>query len=164
MSIRRLELFSAVAMLAFVLFCFYLTTQIDLTFSSELETFTGPRAYPRIILSGMLFLTLIQLVKFWASAKARIDDEITPEPFHPRLTKVGFALLALCVFAALFEPLGYLLMMFPLLIAIGYLNGASSLARNALFSIIAILICLVVFRYGLNTVLPEGLIGIDQIF
>jgi hypothetical protein len=57
-----------------------------------------------------------------------------------------------------------LITLVPLLIAFGYLNGADNLARNALFSVVAAAACLVVFRYGLNTVLPEGILGIDEIF
>lgn len=164
MSFRRVDFLSAALLLTFVLYCFYLTTQIDLTLSSDLETFTGPRAYPRIILGGMLLLGLIQLGKSWINLKSHAGDEVPPEHFHPRLTKVCMALAALAVFAALFEPLGYLIVMSPLLVGIGYLNGASNFARNAVFSVVAMIVCLIVFRYGLNTILPEGLLGIDQIF
>ncbi len=164
MSLRRVELLSALVMSMLILYGFYLTSLIDLTLSSELETFTGPRAYPRIILAGMFVLALMLVGKAWAN---RQDDEIDSgpvEPFHPRLTKVAMALLILVIFAALFEPLGYLLTLVPLLMAIGYLNGADNLARNATYSILSMATCLVIFRYGLNTVLPEGLLGIDQIF
>lgn len=166
MNLRRIELLSALVMLVLIAGGFYLTTRIDLTLSSELETFTGPRAYPRIILSGMLILGLLLIFKAWGQLRSADPDpdEAAPMPFHPRLTKVTLALGALVVFTAAFEPLGYIISLFPLLIAIGYLNGANNLARTALFSAAAAIICLVIFRYGLNTVLPEGILGIDQIF
>ena len=163
MNARQVELFSAVAIAVLVFIGFYETSQIDLTLSSELETFTGPRAYPRIILSGMLFLVCIQLGKIWIGRTKKTVTSNTL-PIHPRLTKVFLAFSTLTLFTALFEPLGYLITMVPLLTMVGYLNGADSFTRTVTFSIFASVICLVIFRYGLNIVLPEGLIGIDQIF
>lgn len=160
---RQTDSISAVSILALVLFLFYQTSLIDLTLSSELETFTGPRAYPRILLSGMLFLVLLQLGRTWIG-RARETAVDKTLPIHPRLTKVFLALLTLAMFTAVFEPLGYLITIVPLLIIVGYLNGADSLSRTVTFSVVASAICLVVFRYGLNTVLPEGLLGIDNIF
>lgn len=163
MNVRQADWVSVAVLLALVGAGFYLTTLIDLTLSSDLETFTGPRAYPRILLAGMLLLALVQLAKLWVSRDQEALQEFAA-PIHPRLTKVLLALLVLAVFATVFEPLGYLITLAPLLIAIGYLNGADSFLKNVLFSIFASAICLVVFRYGLNTVLPEGLLGIDQVF
>lgn len=163
MNVRQADLVSAVSILALVFFGFYQTSLIDLALSSELETFTGPRAYPRIILSGMLFLVFLQLGKIWIGRHKEAAVEIAL-PVHPRLTKVFLALLTLTMFTAVFEPLGYLITVIPLLIIVGYLNGADNLSRTVIFSVVASAICLIVFRYGLNTVLPEGLIGIDQIF
>jgi hypothetical protein len=166
MRLRQVELLSSLVMLAAISCGFYLTTRIDLTLSSELETFTGPRAYPRIILSGMLVLVLALVAKALGNYKSdKLDStDALNASFHPRLTKVFAALFLLVVFTSLFESLGYLITLFPLLLAFGYLNGANNLARNALFSVIAAAICLIIFRYGLNTVLPEGILGIDEIF
>ncbi len=163
MNVRQAEFLGASALIALIVFGFYQTSLIDLTLSSELETFTGPRAYPRIILSGMLLLAFVHTGKLLFTRKEEIAQD-TALPAHPRLTRVLLALLTLVILAFVLEPVGYLITLVPFLIAIGFLNGATSPAKTALFSIIASAICLVVFRYGLNTVLPEGLLGIDQIF
>ena len=63
MNLRRREMAGAIAMMAIVVFYFYLTTLIDLAFSSELETITGPRAYPRIILTIMGALCALLLIQ-----------------------------------------------------------------------------------------------------
>jgi len=164
MSLRQAELVTAVVLLAFVLFAFYQTALIDLTLSSELETISGPRAYPRILLSGMLLLVLLQLVKAWLSRRNREAMADRNPALHPRLTKVAIAVFILALFTALFEPLGYLLTIVPMLLVIGYLNGARNVGQTVVFTALASAVCLLVFRYGLNTVLPEGLLGIDEIF
>lgn len=163
MNERRTDIISAISILALVFIGFYQTSLIDLTLSSELEKFTGPRAYPRIILSGMLFLVFIQLGMIWIARNKEVAADIAP-PVHPRLTKVFLSLLTLTLFTAAFEPLGYIITMIPLLVIIGYLNGANNPWKIIVFAVVASATCLVVFRYGLNTVLPEGLLGIDQIF
>jgi len=52
----RAELIVTLLLIAAVLWGFFLTSRIDLAFSSELETFSGPRAYPNLILCVMLAL------------------------------------------------------------------------------------------------------------
>lgn len=163
MNVRKAEIVGVAALLALVLFGFYQTSLIDLTLSSELETFTGPRAYPRIILGAMLLLLFFQLLKLGID-RNNVAGTDTSQPRHPRLTKVVVAIATLVLFSATFEPLGYLITVIPLLVAAGYLNGARSPSQIVVFSVIAAAICLVVFRYGLNTVLPEGVFGIDKIF
>ena len=54
----RIELAVTLAFVFAILFGLYQTSQIDLAFSSDLETFSGPRAYPGLILSALLVLSL----------------------------------------------------------------------------------------------------------
>ena len=49
------------ALLAFVMAAFAATSRIDLSLSSSLETFTGPRAYPRLLLAVMAALLVALL-------------------------------------------------------------------------------------------------------
>ena len=162
MNMRKADFIGALALLALVVFGLYQTSLIDLALSSELETFTGPRAYPRFLLYVMLFLVVIQLGKLWFHRGTAVAE--SSSPMHPRLTKVLLGLLLLILFTAVFESLGYLVTIIPLLIAIGYLNGADNIYVTCIFAFFVSVVCLVVFRYGLNTVLPEGVFGIDQIF
>ena len=56
MANPRVELAVTLVFVGLVILGLYLTSQIDLAFSSDLETFSGPRAYPGLILSIMLLL------------------------------------------------------------------------------------------------------------
>ena len=88
MNLRQRELVSVCMLFAVVIFYFYLTTQIDLAFSSELEKITGPRAYPRIILGAMTFLGLLLLFQAFLAPK----DELEKVQWT-KLRSVGLALL-----------------------------------------------------------------------
>lgn len=160
MSIRQREIRSAIALIVLTVIGFHLTSRIDLSFSSDLERFTGPRAYPRMILGVMLVLSVLILVRALRMPRR--------EPGAARLSlaqlsRIGGALFAIAVFVAFFKPLGYILSMPLLMIAVAALNGAKRVWPVVLTAVVATAICLVLFRYGLNTVLPEGLLGIDQI-
>ena len=109
MNLQQREMFGAAALLAIVAFFFYLTSLIDLAFSSDLEKFTGPRAYPRIILGAMSLISLLLLCQAWISPKDRLE-----KTSWSNLRLVGFALTLITLFASLFEPLGYLLTVPPL--------------------------------------------------
>lgn len=159
---RRIEHIAALALLAFILAGLYLSSAIDLSFNSEFETFTGPRGYPGTILGLMGFLLFALAIQTIAGRKDRDDQEVAAEPTG-RLKKVAAMVVGLGLFTALFEPIGYLLTIPPLLVFAAYLNGARSITANIIFCISAVFLCLAIFRYGLNTVLPEGLLGIDQI-
>ena len=80
------------------------------------------------------------------------------------LRAVGLALALIILFVSLFEPLGYLLTVPPLVFAAAVLNRAKNLKTALLVAITASLSLLIIFRYGLNTVLPEGIFAIDQVF
>jgi len=71
---------------------------------------------------------------------------------------------ALTVFVLLFERVGYILTMIPLLVLVAHLCGARSWVISTVVSLCLTALCLVIFRYGLATVLPEGLFGIDAVF
>lgn len=171
MNIRSTEFASTFVLFALILLGFYLSSLIDLSLSSDLATFTGPRAYPRFILGVMLFLILVQVTQI--IYKIYKEKNIEPNSASNIATsgtsrrqylKVLFALIALTIFSFFFETLGYIVTIPLLMIAVAALNGSNRLFPNILFSTIAAMVCLVIFRYGLNTVLPEGILGIDQLF
>lgn len=157
MQTTKAPLLFALAFTAAILLGFYLNSRIDLAFSSDLETFSGPRAYPGMILAAMLAFNLLTL--FQSRQKAPTSVTSTPR------TLQAMALFAVLVlFCFVLEPVGYILTMIPLLIIVARLNGAKSWALTILTSTLLSITCLVIFRYALDTVLPEGLLGIDRIF
>ena len=159
MNLQQRELVSATALIAIVAFFFYLTSQIDLAFSSDLEKLTGPRAYPRIILGVMSIFGLLLLFQAWIAPKDKLEKTSWGD-----LRAVVLALALIILFTSLFEPLGYLLTVPPLVFAAALLNRAQNLKAAVLVAITASLTLLIIFRYGLNTVLPEGVLAIDQVF
>lgn len=162
MQTTRQPLLFALTFTLAICVALYLTSRIDLAFSSDLETFSGPRAYPAMILGAMLVFNVITVLQ---SGFARQDA--APDPARTGLPRTGHAMALFAVlvgFCFVFEPVGYLLTMIPLLILVAWLNGARNWPVTILVSVVLALTCLVIFRYALDTVLPEGLLGIDAVF
>ena len=143
----------------------FLTSRIDLSFSSSLETFSGPRAYPGMILSVLLMLNLIVAASQLRGADWQSSQETEREPFlDKRATWSAALFLSLLAFVLTFEGIGYILTMIPLLTLVGWLCGARNLLLVFIVAVGLSGVCLVIFRYGLATVLPEGVLGIDSVF
>ena len=160
MQISKTQLLFALIFTGAILVGFYLTNRIDLTFSSDLETFSGPRAYPGMILGAMLVFNLITVFP----SRSAAQPKATAHASRPRTWHAIALFAVLVLFCLVLEPVGYILTMIPLLIVAARLNGAKSWPVTVLVSILLALTCLVIFRYALDTVLPEGLLGIDGIF
>lgn len=158
----RVELLVTLALVVAILFGLYQTSRIDLAFSSDLETFSGPRAYPGLILSVLLVLSVsIAAAQFRRFCR---DPDLVREPFLNRRAFWPAGLfLSLCAFILSFEGIGYILTMVPLLTLAAVLCGAKSVLRSLLVSVCLTALCLVIFRYGLATVLPDGILGIDRL-
>ena len=161
----KIEIIVALVFAIFIVVGLYLTSQIDMSFSSDLETFSGPRAYPGIILFGLLLLILIIASNNIRLVIMNASIAFDKEPFfHKNSGKSGALVAALLVFILTFEHIGYILTMVPFLIVVALLCGAKSTSRAFFISFCLSAICLIIFRYGLSTVLPEGLFGIDGLF
>ena len=159
MTKTRAELTVTLLLIAAVLWGLVLTRRIDLAFSSDLETFSGPRAYPGLILGvmlGLLAATMLQLM--------RKQDGGTSYVFGAHTWRAIGLFAALSVFVLAFEAVGYILTMVPLLVLVAHLCGARSVVLSVIASLCLTAVCLVIFRYGLATVLPEGVFGIDAVF
>ncbi len=153
---------SSLVALALILGWLWLTVSIDLSFSSDLETFSGPRAYPRVLLGLALVFNLVILGRAWLQWRAAAGEP-QDEVSTPGRGKVVAAAAVLIAFVLLLEPAGYILTMLPLLIAVAWLFGARRPVIVIGVSLLLMLTCLVAFRFGLNTVLPEGIFAIDTL-
>jgi hypothetical protein len=164
----RTELLASLVSTALVVVGIYLTIRIDLSFSSGMNVFTGPRGYPGVILGAMLLLGLILVGKFARQLRAEpgptSDADDRSEEGRQGKIKAAAAYLAFAVFVLVLEPLGYILAMLALLVVVARLGGARRWSVALLASFVMMLTCLLIFRYGLDTVLPEGIFGIDMIF
>jgi len=162
---QRIELAVTLTFVIAILLGLFLTSRIDLAFSSDLETFSGPRAYPGLILSVLLALIVLVGANQIRKLVRNSDQGSEHEPFFDRRAILSASLFAsLVVFVLTFERIGYILTMVPLLILVALLCGARSAPRVVLAAVGFAAVCLVIFRYGLATILPEGLLGIDALF
>ena len=157
MTKTRAELAVTLLLVGVALWGLFLTRRIDLAFSSELETFSGPRAYPGLILGVMLAL----LAGTVAQALRRSATEAPV--FGAATWRAAGLFAALSAFVLTFERVGYILTMVPLLVLVAHLCGARKLWVSLGAALCLTALCLVIFRYGLATVLPEGLFGIDAV-
>lgn len=161
----RVELTVTSAFIVLILIGLYLTSRIDLAFSSDLETFSGPRAYPRLILLILLVISLVIAGNQLQAIRLDQNKDNGQEAFFDKRQILSAALfVALLLFVLAFESIGYILTMVPLLTVVALLCGSKSVARSLVVSICLTALCLVIFRYGLSTVLPEGIFGIDAAF
>lgn len=160
----RVELAITLAFIGAVLVGLYLTSQIDLAFSSKLETFSGPRAYPGLILSIMLVLFAGVGATQMRAMFRRDPDNFEYAPLFDKQSLWAAALFAaLLAFVLTFESVGYILTMVPLLTIVAMLCGATNKMRAFVVAVFLTAVCLITFRYGLATVLPEGWFGIDAV-
>ncbi len=160
----RVEFAISLLFIGLVIGGLYLTSQIDLAFSSDLETFSGPRAYPGIILSVMLLLFAGTAAMQIRDVLGKVNTNLEYEGLFGERARWSLALfVALLCFVLLFESVGYILTMVPLLAVVSLLCGAPNKLGALVVAICLSTICLVIFRYGLSTVLPEGWFGIDAV-
>ncbi|MEP1207740.1 MAG: tripartite tricarboxylate transporter TctB family protein [Rhizobiaceae bacterium] len=164
MANPRGEFAITLVFIGLVLVGLYLTSRIDLAFSSDLETFSGPRAYPGLILSIMLLFfagsAAIQLRNLFRRTAGSSEYQ---EFIGARALWSLALFIALLGFVLLFEEVGYILTMVPLLTVVALLCGAANKTKALIVAICLTTACLIIFRYGLATVLPEGLFGIDAV-
>lgn len=158
------DLIGGLVFLVLIVSWFAWAGRIDLAFSFELETITGPRAYPRQLLALMALFNVAVIARAFVNRAGRPSacDGLPPTPDRRRLRAAGVYVI-LIVFVLAFEPVGYLLAMPALLVTVALLSGAARPGQAFAMAVLLSLGCLVLFRYGLDTVLPEGILGIDQL-
>jgi hypothetical protein len=82
--------------------------------------------------------------------QAVLADIVHTDPLFTRGTwNALIVFIALILFTLLFERLGYILTMIPLLIVVAIMIGAKNNIAVALVSILLAITCLTIFRYGL---------------
>lgn len=161
------ELIGQVTLLGLAIIAFAMTSQIDMQFASDLEIVAGPRRYPRIILTIFIVMNLILIASTLVKAKKGEAHQAT-EPAENSVpagkARAAAVFVCLVVFVLAFDSVGYLILTVPLLMFVAWMNGARLSIQMVVVSVGLTITCLILFRYGLNIVLPEGLLGIDAIF
>ncbi|GAB5374131.1 MAG: hypothetical protein AcusKO_05930 [Acuticoccus sp.] len=164
MSKAKLELAAAAVFTGLVVVALYLTSRIDLAFSKDLINFAGPRAYPAFVLGALLVMSCVLLVQTARKVRGEGGGRARVAFDARKAASVVAVFAASVVFAATFEPVGYLITVPAIMLFIAWVTGGRSLPKMLVTSVALAILCLIVFRYGLNTVMPEGILGIDAIF
>ncbi|HKS14498.1 MAG TPA: tripartite tricarboxylate transporter TctB family protein [Pseudomonas sp.] len=115
----------------------------------------GPRAYPLLML-GLMGLALLYLA-FRPTPIVHKDDE--PELDRETLTKIGLCVALLLVFAATFEPLGFILSSILVGIPMARLYGGRWL-HSAIIVVAMSLFLYWLFDRVMDVPLPLGLLDV----
>ncbi len=115
----------------------------------------GPRAYPLLML-GLMGLALLYLA-FRPTPIVHKDDE--PELDRQTLTKIGLCVALLLVFAATFEPLGFILSSILVGVPMARLYGGRWL-HSALIVVAMSLFLYWLFDRMMDVPLPLGLLDV----
>ncbi|MBV6286286.1 tripartite tricarboxylate transporter TctB family protein [Pseudomonas aegrilactucae] len=115
----------------------------------------GPRAYPLLML-GLMGLALLYLA-IRPTPIVRSEDE--PELDRETLTKIGLCIGLLLVFAATFEPLGFILSSTLIGIPMARLYGGRWLPSTVIVGLMSIALYLL-FDRAMDVPLPLGLLDV----
>ncbi|ATR84538.1 hypothetical protein CS390_19385 [Pseudomonas sp. HLS-6] len=115
----------------------------------------GPRAYPLLML-GLMSAALLYLL-FRPTPIVHSDDE--PALDRATLNKIGVCVLLLLVFAATFEPLGFILSSILIGVPMARLYGGRWLPSAAIIGVMSIALYLL-FDRVMDVPLPLGLLDI----
>jgi putative tricarboxylic transport membrane protein len=115
----------------------------------------GPRAFPLLML-GLMGLGLLYMV-FRPTPIVHSDDD--PKLDRETLTKIGFCVLLLLVFAGSFEPLGFIVASILIGIPMARLYGGRWLPSTVIISLMAIGLYLL-FDKVMDVPLPLGVLDV----
>ncbi len=154
------DLIGAGAILALILAALWVSGSIDIAQFGVTERLSGPRGYPRALLLAGLALGIALVVVTLQATRRHGND--SPADFSIAEPGRPFALLVgLVGFALALDTVGYLIAMIVLLVFCARLYGARRWWQAIAAAIVFTLGSIVLFRFGLDTVLPEGWLGID---
>jgi putative tricarboxylic transport membrane protein len=119
--------------------------------------FVGPKVFAYIVGGLMFFLSALQLIFVLRGAKGEPEGiEAGTATDKPNWRSFGLVVLALALYAALIELLGFLVMGPVLYFLVGKAIGVK---RNLLLGVVAVLVSIAVFigfTQGLQLYLPLG--------
>jgi putative tricarboxylic transport membrane protein len=148
--------------LAFGLGLLVLTLRLDVDLQRNVGGAIGPEAYPGLLAAAILLLSLLLL---WQTLRGRAEPAVlqelatAPDQRPAASGRVLLALLLLCAYTLLLEPLGFLVATPLLLIALMRLTGERRWWLAVPSALLMTVLLYAFFRYGMNLVLPEGLLG-----
>lgn len=164
---RRFKLDSLIGGLfcfAFAAWLLHQTLQLDVEAAARVGGGIGAADYPTILAVTALMLSLVLILQgLFARFAEEVDgDETAPgmasdaEQSYLRPT-LAFATLVL--YALLFEPAGYLVVTPVALVALMRITGERRWTLAVVSAVCWTIALFLLFRFGVNLVLPEGLLA-----
>jgi len=115
----------------------------------------GPRAYPLLMLGLMSLALLYMLIR--PTPIVHSDDE--PPLDRPTLKKIGICIVLLLIFAATFEPLGFILSGILMGVPMALLYGGRLVPSTVIIVLMTIALY-VLFDRVMDVPLPLGLLDV----
>ena len=159
---RLIRWLPGLAALAFGVGLLALTLQLDVDLQRNVGGAIGPEAYPGLLAVAIFLLALLLL---WQAARGQVEAEPdtsadeTPADSRAGYRRVALALVLLCGFTLVLEPLGFLIAMPLMLVLLMRLTGERRWWLMVASALLMTILLYGFFRYGMNLVLPEGLFG-----
>ncbi|MDQ0338208.1 putative tricarboxylic transport membrane protein [Caldalkalibacillus uzonensis] len=118
----------------------------------------GPKFWPKLLLLGIVILTLVQLVKTIVESLRKDRDEQGEQAYIRQLTDVRLvSMIALIfVYIVLLPQLGFILLTPVLLLFISWLVGVRPWWKNLLSTVVITAALIFVFGHFLQIPLPRG--------
>jgi len=159
---------SALGALAFGVGLLALTLTLDVELQRQVGGAIGPEAYPGLLALLIIALALLLAVRAARGGTSRTapeiagTDELDDAVFAsgaPNRRGVVLTLGLLCLYTLLLPPVGYLLATPPALVGLMLLTGERRWLLMIIGAVLLTAVLYLFFRYGMNLVLPEGLLG-----
>lgn len=157
------DLIGAGAVLALILAALWVSGSIDIAQFGVTERLSGSRGYPRVLLLAGLGLGIALVVVSVQAMRRPGGDEGAAEFSVAEPARPFALLIGLVVFALALDTAGYLIAMSVLLVFCARLYGAQRWWQAVAAALAFTLASIVLFRFGLDTMLPEGWLGIDAL-
>lgn len=155
------ELILGVGIIAFSIFYLYSAAVMKITVATTFNS----KVVPFLLGGGALLIGIFQTAAGLKEAKAfdpACAAEAGTEKEKPDNRSVLLMLLVMIVYVAMLEPAGFLISTFLVLFAQMMILSPKEKVRIPVFVIVSLVVTVVIyysFRYGLELVLPSGILG-----
>ena len=164
---RRLKLDSLVGGLfcvAFAAWLLYQTFQLDVETAARVGGGIGAADYPTILAVSALVLSLVLILQ---GLFARFAEEVDGDEAALAMagdakqsySRPALAFATLILYALVFEPVGYLVATPVVLVALMRITGERRWTLMVASAVSWTIALFLLFRFGVNLVLPEGLLA-----
>ena len=141
-------------------FIIYQSSLLAVVQAQNLGGVLGPAAYPKLLGFLMLLLSFIYIFKAWSEGNILSEGTNDETSSKPAYHLVFFSFIGLLVLTYLFERLGFIIMSALLMLWFMFMMGERNWRFMLISSFFFPLVVYLMFRYGFDIVLPEGVLKV----